>query len=260
MNDDQLVLWRTRARWFAAEFLVIVTGVLVAVALNGFYQKWQDGRSEASYLALLSRDLQFTTRQLQEKIAFETDQLNDGLMAYRALSAASRPANTAEVSAALSKLSARRTLALRAATYQDLLSTGNLRLIRNRQLRDQIVEYYGSTAAEYEIMNKNNSYFVDELYNSLVIGKGLVKPGTASSNLASLSSVDAKLAPLLRPGYIDNADYLWSLPPGAPEWMQLRSTLLMRIRITAISEQYAQQILQRTHALSTALGAEQADQ
>lgn len=255
---DQLILWRTRARWFAAEFLVIVTGVLVAVALNGFYQRWQDARSEASYLTLLSRDLQFTTRQLQEKLAFETQQLNDGVMAYRALSATNRPANTAEISAALSKLAARRTLALREATYQDLLSTGNLRLIRNRELRDQIVEYYGSTAAEYAIMNNNNAYFVDELYNSLVIGKGLIKPGTTSSNLASLASIDAKLATLLRPGYIDDPDYLWSLPATAPEWMQLRSTLLMRIRIGAISEQYAQQVLARTDSLRTALDAEQA--
>jgi hypothetical protein len=31
---DHPSIWRTRARWFAAEFLVVVTGVLVALALR----------------------------------------------------------------------------------------------------------------------------------------------------------------------------------------------------------------------------------
>lgn len=253
--SEHLTLWRGRARWFAAEFLVIVTGVLVAVALNGFYQSRRDARHEADYIALLSRDIQFTTRQLEEKAAFETAQLRDGTMAYRALSAAEPPSNTAEVSAALRKLMDRRTMALLDATYQDLLSTGNLRLIRNRRLRDQVVEFYGTTRAEYEIMNKNNAYFVDELYNSLVIGRGLVKPGGAG-NLAVLAPLDARLAPLLRGGYASETDYLWSLPKSAPEWAQLKSTLVSRLRIAALSEQSAQRALARTRALSAALEAE----
>jgi hypothetical protein len=234
---------------------VIVTGVLVAVALNGFYQSRQDARHEATYLALLRRDIGHTTRQLEEKATFEAAQLRDGMAAYRALSAAKRPANTAAVSAALRKLVDRRTMALLDATYQDLLSTGNLRLIQNRGLRDRIVEFYGTTSAEYEIMNKNNAYFVDELYNSLVIGKGLLKMG-GGSNVATFGALDDKLIPLLRGGYVDEPDYLWSLPEGAPEWAQLKSTLLMRTRIAAVSEISAQRALERTRALAVALDAE----
>lgn len=256
MND--IILWRGRLRWFAAEFLVIVTGVLVAVALNGFYQRRHDARNEATYLALLSRDVGHTTRQLEEKLAFESAQIRDGVMAYRALSASLRPANPAEVSAGLRKLTDRRTMVLLDATYRDLVSTGNLRLIRNRALRDQIVEFYGTTSAEYEVMNKNNSFFVDELYNSLVIGKGLLKPGRGG-NLPTLANLDARLAPLLRGGFDDEPDYLWSLPSTAPEWPQLKSGLLTRLRVAAISEQGAQRVLARTRALAMALQAERQD-
>ena len=245
-------LWSTRARWFAAEFLVIVTGVLVAVALGSVYQRRQDARNEATYLTLLSRDVGQTIRQLEEKTAFEAAQLRDGLVAYRALSASSRPANPTEVSAALRKLVDRRTLMLIDATYQDLLSTGNLRLIRNRDLRDQIVEFYGTTRAEYEIMNKNNAYFVDDLYNSLVLGKGLLKPGGAS-NARILAEMDAELSQLMGAGFMAEPDYLWSLPPNAPEWSQLKSTLVARIRIAYTSEKSAARALERTQALSAAL-------
>ena len=254
--SDSLALWRTRARWFAAEFLVIVTGVLVALALNAIYQKRQDRRNEITYLALLRRDIGSTTAQLREKVAFEAGQVETGLKAYRALSAAAGTQDRAAVSANLSQLIDRRTMILRDATYQDLLSTGNLRLIRNRQLRDRIVDYYETTRGEYDIMNRNNSYLVDELYISVMVGRGLVKAVLGAGKTRLLEDVQARLTPLLRDGYIDEPDYLWSLPPGAPEWAVAKATLLSRIRISAVSEAFSRQVLARTEALSAALDAE----
>ena len=255
--SEHLIVWRTRARWFAAEILIIVTGVLIALALNALYERRADARNESRYLALLSRDIQYTTAQLEEKVGFETAQLRDGIAAYRAISKPTRLANSATISAALDKLTGRRTLVLRDAAYADLVGTGNLRLIRNRELRDNIVEYYGITRAEFEIMNKNNSFYVDELYNSLLIGKGLINPGsTAVGNLTSLSAVNARLSRLLRPGYITEPNYVWRLPADGPEWAQLKSTLLARVRIAALSEHSAQQALARTRELGAALQTE----
>jgi hypothetical protein len=253
---EHLAMWRTRARWFAAEFLVIVTGVLVAVALNSVYQRRYDMRSEATYLVLLNRDVTQTTLQLEEKVTFEAAQLRDGVAAYRALSGTVAAGDRARVSGELSNLIDRRTMILQDATYQDLLSTGNLRLIRNRGLRDQIVAYYGTTRGDYEIMNKNNAVFVDELYNALMIGQGLVYTGKGGGNLDVLTDLNAKLSPLLRDGYIEEPDRLWSLPAGAPEWVQVKSALLARVRAAALSEQAAQRALVRTRALGTALAAE----
>ena len=51
-------------------------------------------------------------------------------------------ANKEAVVSALSRLTSRRTLRLVRATYTNLVSTGNLRLIRNSALRDRIVKYY----------------------------------------------------------------------------------------------------------------------
>jgi hypothetical protein len=82
--------WARRLRWFGAEFLVVVSGVLVAIALNAWYQGRRDAATEATYLALLSRDVERTVTDLQAAAAFERSQELNGLTAYRALS--SRPA------------------------------------------------------------------------------------------------------------------------------------------------------------------------
>lgn len=42
----------------------------------------------------------------------------------------------------LSAMASRRTVFLDSATYVDLTSTGNLRLIRDHQVRDRIVQYF----------------------------------------------------------------------------------------------------------------------
>jgi hypothetical protein len=248
--------WGPKLRWFAAEFLVVVTGVLVALALNAWWQGRQDVASEEDYLAFLSRDLQSTLNDLGQTESFEAVQVQVGLTAYRALSARTSPEDRQLVSQALSKLFTRHTLVLDNATYEDLISTGNLKLIRNRKLRDRIVDFYERTERVYEIVNKNNSFFVDDMYNANVIFNGLVMPRTSTDGIASLSAVDAMLAEELRPGYIDEPDRLWTLPQDAPEWSVLKANLLMRIRVAALAQFHEKNLMEEVRELKEAVDSE----
>lgn len=45
--------WRPKLRWFAAEIVVVVAGVLIALALNAWWGARQDAAAERSYLALI---------------------------------------------------------------------------------------------------------------------------------------------------------------------------------------------------------------
>lgn len=84
-------LQRTRSsiRWFAAEIIVIVAGVLIALALNAWWQDRQDAESEQVYLRLLLRDLDQMEVDLDELLAFETGRVEAGLAVYDLLSAGS---------------------------------------------------------------------------------------------------------------------------------------------------------------------------
>ena len=89
-----------------------------------------------------SRRPQRVDEILKEFMDFEVRQTSVGIMAYRALRTSVADANKEAVVSALSRLTSRRTLRLVRATYTNLVSTGNLRLIRNSALRDRIVKYY----------------------------------------------------------------------------------------------------------------------
>ncbi|MFT3896701.1 MAG: hypothetical protein QM719_03250 [Thermomonas sp.] len=244
---------RKGLRWFLAEFLVVVVGILVAMALNSWYQDRQDALSERDYLQRLSRDLQGTMDSLQEARAFEQKQFDDGIFASRALAASTHPADREAVATALSHLAERRTLLLRNTTYVDMLNTGNLRLVRDTKLRDRIAGFYQDTEFKFQVINKNNTSLVDDAYRQRVLVSGLVMP-RIGSNLASRAAGDAETKRLLGDAKLP-PDRIWTLSPDAPEWAVLQGNLRMRVVIASATKDLLAQCIGEAQRLKAEVDA-----
>jgi hypothetical protein len=248
--------FRRGLRWFLAEFLVVVAGVFIAMLLNAWYQDRTDTQSRLQYLTLLSRDLRDSIQSMDEAMKFEEMQAADAVLLYRALSAPKLPADTRPLSTAVSHLSQRRTMLLKSTTYDDLVNTGHFHLIDNAALRDQIADFYQQTSLEFEIINKNNTVFVDENFAGRMSLSGLVlmRPG---SNLATTNASDERVARDVAGGYLDQGnDLLWQLPPADPRWAMARSNVVWRLRV---SRQSAYRLDQRATAARTLLAAVEAE-
>ena len=249
--------WKPKLRWFAAEIAVVVVGVLIALALNAWWQARQAAAGEENYLALISRDLGQMLDDLNELQEYEEHQIRGGLDAYRAISAQDRsPEQMAVVSDGIVRLTNWRTMSLTNATYQDLLSTGNLQLIRNRVLRDQIVAFHEGVEREFEIHNKNNAFFVNELFATAIIGRGLFFSRGASTTIQAESESDSVLTSAFADGYMEDPDPIWNLPRNSPEWVSVMGQLLNRVRISGYARERAETLLQETQELKDAVDAE----
>ena len=250
----RLRLGRSLARRFLFEFIVVVAGVLVALALSAWFEGRRDAASEQSYLALLSRDLERTIEDLESFIAFGSRQLDDAAAAVRGLASGPPAADRTDIAAAMARLLTRQTLTLKNAAYQDLISTGHLSLLRDAALRDRIVDFYQSTDQRFEIINRNNTYFVDQVYNARVIMSGLIqmRPGSNHPTVAKDGELVKKR--------IENAfqparDRLWELPPDAPEWPMVRSVLLTRMLVSQQAHTAGNQRLGAARELKVAVDA-----
>ena len=253
------VQWRASLRWFAAEFLVVVSGVLVALWINAWVKTRQDAASEASYLALISRDLGQMAENLEELRTFEELQVRDGLRAYRILSRPPlSPEAQAEVSRLVSHLGTRRTMAIVDAAYEDLINTGNLQLIGNPTLRDRVVTFYETAEREFAVHNRNNAFFVDDQFYSRLFGAGLffLRP---ESNLRTLAQVDSVMVAELAGGYRERPDPIWRLPEDAAEHDLLKSQLLMRMNASAQARHRASRLLVSVRELREAVDAERGE-
>ena len=61
--------WRPKARWLAAEIVVVVAGVLIALALDAWWEDRQAAAQERVYLNQLASDLETTANRLEQSEA-----------------------------------------------------------------------------------------------------------------------------------------------------------------------------------------------
>ena len=128
------------------EFFLIVIGVLVALAVEATLENRQDDKLRDEYIARIQHDMEGDTRAARNRIVFFTDvqrfsgEVLDWLETDAPVDHDILLASfyAAEVWPFLPNVS----------TYEDLLSTGNIRLLDNIDLRTSLSAYYnkGSTS------------------------------------------------------------------------------------------------------------------
>lgn len=233
------------ARWghVFLELALLVSGILIALAVDSWIDDRRDARAERQYLELLGRDLEQDLETLDEVRRFEEAQVSASALVYRGLRRGVAPADREAVAAALGQLTSRRTLRLRRGTYINLLSTGHLRLIRDAQLRDRIVRLYENNERAQSIRDRNNQEFVDRLYLTYLLDQDFVAP-RPTRQLPSIARSDQAFAE--RVGVIATPadDPIWRLPPDAPS---LR-VLAHRVWYRGIVSQAALDQTRGTHA------------
>ncbi len=141
-NHDRR-LWGS-IRWFVAEFAVVVSGVLVALALTAYYQGQQDAAREQAYLRQIATDL----HQSEESFTRVIEKNGEEIIRLRRLSDAFTAA-TPPSDSALSRLvsttfnSAEQTT----GTARALVLTGDIHLLRDDSVRSAIIHFVSVSEA-----------------------------------------------------------------------------------------------------------------
>jgi hypothetical protein len=140
--------WRGGVRWFAAEFLVVVTGILVAFWLQAWWAGRLDMRRENAFLSQLLADARENQRRIESAIA--VDSANEASLAR--LTAALRspqqlpPDDSLLAWLRISSSAFRPVL----GTIVMVQQTGGVQLVRADSIRARIVAYAGDTEAILE--------------------------------------------------------------------------------------------------------------
>ncbi|MGD2069847.1 MAG: hypothetical protein PVI57_14345 [Gemmatimonadota bacterium] len=208
----------------AVELFLIVAGILLALGIDGWVQAREDRASEAVYLELLVRDLDATIAEFDRYIAFTRAQTAQASEAYRALQAPVESLDPEGTAALVAPLVGRQTVRLIQPTYTDLLSTGNLRLIRNRALRDDLVRFHEAAQLRFDILAKNTTVLADDLWFRFVSEKGLLRVRPIPWDPEGRQAFEA-VEREFGPGFQHAPDLLFTLPPDAPEWSQVRTSV-----------------------------------
>lgn len=136
--------WRRAGRWFGAEFLVVVTGVLVALAVGAWWQGRQEAAAERVYLGQLAADLRETERAADAADAYlrPVDRAGSRLwLAFYEPAPPPRDSLLALAERAMWTATVRPVV----GTAEALVATGDLALIRDDSLRTAVTGYLERT-------------------------------------------------------------------------------------------------------------------
>src|ERR1700720_2856350 len=117
------------------ELATVVVGILIALAINNWAQARHDAALEARYLDRLLSDSAENATMLQERINLHTQRAATLAHLTNWLTKGTQPPTNDEVSSVLCLWFMQPALRLRRETYAELVSTGNLSLLRDVPLR-----------------------------------------------------------------------------------------------------------------------------
>lgn len=150
--------WKSSLRWFLAEFVVVVAGILVALAVSSWAQQRQENRREQAYLRQLSADLAASEKDLAEATDFLSQRAQASARILHRFWREDLTVDDKLIDDFGMPRSTRRYRPV-LGTVEALTSTGDLNLIRSDALRAQIIAYLESMKTNLE-----NIHRYDETY------------------------------------------------------------------------------------------------
>ena len=248
--------------WFAValDFIIVVFGVFIGIQVSNWNEARVSHAIETTYLELLQRDLQTTRQELEAQIAFEHFQVRVANEAAPLINSRSSELRRQKLGIILTRLGGRRTLRVDSPTFIDLQSSGRLGLISDPGLRSDIVSYFFEVQRMGPVIDKNNTYFVDERYTDFLenssIGYWLWNEDLMGPpHPGRLSSMLAKHGTYIQAGLIDTGGDPLLLPRDDTFWNEVKGRLAKRSSIAFINRSVAISLRDETTILDEKIGA-----
>jgi hypothetical protein len=142
VNPSRFSRWADRTKRLAAELVIIVTGILLALAINTWWQGVETRDREQDYLADLVVDFEENALRLQDAIDLASEIMTEAQILLRLENAAEgRAIGLDSLNYHLQTLSLLPTFEPVTRTYDNILGAGELQTLSNPELRMMLADF-----------------------------------------------------------------------------------------------------------------------
>ena len=156
-------------KYAIGEIVLVVIGILIALSINSWNQTRKDAQKEDSYLQNLTRDLESQIESIDIQLSYEQKYEKNAKLLLNAYHGSGGFVIDSVTAAQLNILVERKTFVRTDPTFEDLISTGNIGLLKNITLRNELIEFYQELERYERILHNNNTLMVDEMYGQNII-------------------------------------------------------------------------------------------
>ena len=162
-------------KYAIGEIVLVVIGILIALTINNWNQEQSNNKNQIKYLKSIVFDLEKQLGYIDYQLKEEEDNLSD----IEKLLSHYNENNGFELNETtlnyFGSVFGRTTYVVSRATYTELVSTGDIRLISNKKTRNAIVVYYQDMQRR-ELVLQNNNNVTDLVIKPIIFQNIGLKP------------------------------------------------------------------------------------
>ena len=159
-------------KYAIGEIVLVVIGILIALQINNWNEEKKNLQKENIFLEGILNDITQQKKLCNNQIDYETIKEKWSLKAIETSKSSSIENQLDSLYKDVQSLKQRLTFAVFNPTYEELKSTGALRLIKNKNLKSDIVLFYQNLEKRAEIIT-NNNHNIDNIYKTYVVSNAL---------------------------------------------------------------------------------------
>jgi len=165
-----------KAGWLrlSLELIAVFVGITAGFFLNNYQESKKDQKQEHRYLDSFRNDLVADSLNIQEHILEEQNNLDISRRAVIAMRGSGLSRDSAR--ALMQVMATFNNFNMEDATYESIVNSGSLGLIRNYDLREELVTYYRFRASiddvEEVFNNYINDYVIPHLFDKIDLISG----------------------------------------------------------------------------------------
>jgi hypothetical protein len=132
--------------WFAVvlDLIVVVVGLFIGLQIDTWWGEQKDGQLESAYLLEIREDFEANRSSLQGQIARAEQTIRDMLILQTQSTLAEPSISLAELNERFSSVTVMPSFVVSTRAYANLTGSGDLKLIRNRSLKNAMAAYYAA--------------------------------------------------------------------------------------------------------------------
>jgi len=156
-------------KYAIGEIVLVVIGILIALSINNWNQNRIEQDKEQVYLTNIKRDLQNQLKSIDLQLEHEkkyidnTQPFLDYYYKYKKIKL------DAAFTRHLSIATERKTFVRTDPTYTDLISSGNIDIIKDISFKNKLIEYYQNLERIEKVNQNNNIHLNDQIYFSEIL-------------------------------------------------------------------------------------------
>lgn len=156
-------------KYAIGEIILVVFGILIALQINNWNQSRIENKKEKSILNELIIDLEEQSKLLKDYVEIESGFYKSGKDILTHYAKNQSLYDNDSIYAKLNRLITRKTFNPLNTTFQELISTGTIGILKDKKTKRKIIQYYNELERISLVISNNNLHIVDGIFQPEIL-------------------------------------------------------------------------------------------